>query len=184
MAVGIAPARADYGHARLHLLDKPVGGRRAAAVVRNLEHVERTLVARDALGKQLRVDLLLNVSGKDDTPGSEVEVQHDRHVVDPSARVGRVERDSAGQRPVDVHADSVEPHRVPSGEGPTLPPQLGEPATVRSIAWAGPDHSRLCDLLDRVAIHYRGQTGHVILVRMGQDDQVQAPVPRGYPLIE
>jgi hypothetical protein len=76
VAVGIAPTCADDGDARPHLLDECVGRGRAAAVVRDLEHVQRSLVAGDALGQQLWIDLLLDVAGKDDASRSKVEIQH------------------------------------------------------------------------------------------------------------
>ena len=47
----------------MHLLDERVGGGSAAAVVSDLENVERPSVCRDALGQELWIDLLLNVPG-------------------------------------------------------------------------------------------------------------------------
>lgn len=82
MAVRVARAGAHDGDARLHLLDERVGGRRAAAVMRDLQQVQATAVAPDAGRQQLWVDLFLDVAGEDHPPRSEVNVENDRYVVD------------------------------------------------------------------------------------------------------
>jgi hypothetical protein len=40
-------------------------------------------------------------------------------------------------------------------------------------------HPRLQDLADAIALDEKGESGYVILVRVCEDDRVQASVPRG-----
>ena len=153
-------------------------------MVGNFQDVQRPELVGDARSQQLRVDLLLDVAGEHDPPAAEADVEHDRDVVDASARIGRSERHGPGQRPFHVHPDPVEPQGVTRGEDAALPPELGHAPAIRGVAGASPDHPRLGDLPDPVAVHHRRHPGDMVLVRVGQNHQLQPPVPRRNALVE
>ncbi len=111
VTVAVAPAHADHGDARPQLFEELLGGCRGAAVVGDFEHVEpvRRSLRGEAGGEQLRIDLLFHVARQQRPALAEVDVKHDRYVVDGLAAVGRVKWHAAGRRPVDVEANAVEP---------------------------------------------------------------------------
>lgn len=138
--------------------------------MRHLQQVQPFAITRDAGRQQMRIDLLLDVAGEDHPAGAEVNVEHDRDVVDACARIGRSQGHSARQRPFHVHSNAVQRKRVTCREDPALASQAGETSPVRRVTGPGSDHPWLRDLRDPVAIHHGRQAGHVVLVRMGQDD--------------
>jgi hypothetical protein len=95
-----------------------------------------------------------------------------------------VERDFAGERPIDVELDAVEPKLVARGNDSAAPAQLGHLAPVGSIARAGTDHARLDDIANPVPIEQQREAADVILVRMGQHDQVEPSVPGRHASVE
>jgi len=63
VAVGIAEAGADDGHLRIKRVHERVRRRGPAAVVCDLEHVQRRAdLGRDSGSEQLRIDLLLDIA--------------------------------------------------------------------------------------------------------------------------
>ena len=84
MAVPIAGPRADEADTRSERIQPVVGCGAPRAVVRDLEHVKRVLVATDAHGQQPRVDIVLDVARQEHPPLTEADVEHDRGVVHPS----------------------------------------------------------------------------------------------------
>ncbi len=99
MAVGIAPAGADHRDPRVEPLHESIRGRRSAAVMSDLEHVERRRqLVRDARRDQLRVDLLLDVTAEQHPSLAEGQVKHDRDVVDLGARIGRSQWNAPAER--------------------------------------------------------------------------------------
>jgi hypothetical protein len=88
--VGVARAGADHGDRRAKAIDERICGSRRAAVVGNFQDVDRaTEPFGKSVGHKLRVDLLLDVAGKEHAALTELEVENDRHVVDARARVRR-----------------------------------------------------------------------------------------------
>jgi len=144
----------------------------------HLEHVDRAAqVLREAARDELRIDLLFHVSGEEHSPLPEAKVEHDRLVVDLLAVVARPGRYGPGWRPVHVQLDAVEPQPVARRDCLRRAALLGEHAPICSVARATPDHARLDDLPNAIALEEQGQPAHVVLVRMGQHDHVKAPVP-------
>jgi hypothetical protein len=172
MPVWIAPSCADDRDTGMHLLHERVGGCRAAAMVSNFEHVERPPIRGDSFGEQLRVDLLLDVTGEHHSPRSVVKIEDDRNVVYGSAGIGRSQGDCAGDGPQRVHAHFVESEMVARGDDSALPAGLRQTLPKCRIAGARPDHPRLCDLPDAIALHQRRQAADVILVRMCDDHKI------------
>ena len=94
-------------------------------------------------------------------------------------------RDAARQRPQDRQRHLVDLEVVARGETQAdRRPGAAESGGPGGIAGARPAHARLEDLADTISIEQERQTGDVVLVRMGQDDRVDPPVPRRDPLVE
>src|SRR4051794_1460040 len=110
MPVRIAPAGADDRDARVEGAYEGVGRRGATAVMSDLEHIDLSAeVSRNALCQQLRVDLLLDIAREQHPTCAEVQLEHDRDIVDCGSAIGGVERNLAAQRPINVELDAVEP---------------------------------------------------------------------------
>jgi hypothetical protein len=172
MPVWIAPSCADDRDTGMHPLHERVGRRGAAAMVSNFEHVERPPVRGDTLGEQLRVDLLLDVTGEHHPPCPVVNIQDDRDVVYGTAGIRRPQGDCAGDRPQCVHADPVESEMVARRDYSALPAGFRETLPKRRVAGARPNHPGLCDLPDPIALHQRRHAADVILVRVCDDHKI------------
>ena len=136
-------------------------------------------------GKQLRIDLLLHVAHQQESPGPDLPRQHYRHVVNASAAVGRLERDAAPNRPEHPQDNLVDGKAIAGRDArsdrPVAAGQLPQPGRV---AGPGPAHTWLHDPVHLVAVEEESQPGHVIFVRVGQDDGVDPSVPRRNASIE
>ena len=153
MPVRIAPAGADDCNAWIERVDEGVGRCRSAAVMGDLEDVDAPGDARgDALGEQLRINFLLDVAGEQHPAVTEVQLEHDGDVVDRRSAVGRVERDCAALRPIDVELDAIEPQLVAGGNDSAGAAQLGHLAPVRGIAGAWTDHAGFDNVTYSVAV--------------------------------
>jgi hypothetical protein len=86
--VGVAePCRHDRD-ARLECIEDRVRGRRATAVVRDLEHVQAPSFAGEPAVEQARIHVILDVAREQHPTAPESEIEHDRGVVDAPAVVG------------------------------------------------------------------------------------------------
>jgi hypothetical protein len=108
VAVGIDRADRDDRDAWPEGIEDGVGRRCAAAMMGDLEQVD----VGQAAGEEDRVDLLLDVAGKQEALGAEGTEEHDRHVVDRRPPVGRVARDRVAIGPQDLQVDRVEAQPV------------------------------------------------------------------------
>jgi|1186.fasta_scaffold01662_6 hypothetical protein len=154
-------------------------------MVGDFEHVDRGAKMRsDTLGQQLWINLLLDIAGEKHAALTEVQLEHDRHVVDRRTTVGRVQWHGSTQRPIDVEFDSVEPQPVASGHDPARPAELSHLAAVRGVARAGPDHSRFDDIADSVTLKQKREPADMVFVRMRQHDEVEPPIPRRHTRVE
>ncbi len=126
-----------------------------------------------------RVDVVLDVAGQQESPSGDLAEEHDRDVVDPAARIGRLARDAAGIRPQDAEPDVVEGDPGARGEDPVRRrARLAEDPVERGVARAGPAHPGLVDPPDAVALEEERQARDMILVGVGQDEDVDPAVPR------
>jgi len=103
--------------------------------------------------------------------------QDDRDVVDRGATVGRALRDGSRIRPQDAERDLVEGQAIPRDEDPVRGAPGGEDRLQRRVPWPRPDHPGLQHPTDDVPLEERRQPGGVVLVRVGQDHQVDPSVP-------
>jgi hypothetical protein len=180
MAVRVAQAHRDQPDPRSDRVEERRGRGGPAAVMGDLQDLDR----REAARKQHRVDLFLDVSGEEESLAPEGTEQDDRHVVDGGSAIGRLDGHRAPVRPHDAEGDAVEREAVAGGEAAgagSKAPELPLPCPI-----AGPrtDHPRLQDSANPVSREEKWQSPNVILVRMGEDDQVQAAVPWRYVGVE
>jgi len=147
--------------------------------MRDLQDVE----LRQPVGEQDRVHVILGVTGEQEPAPVRFSQHHDRRVVDAPPRGGRLERNRALLRPQDAEADLVQ---LEMGTG-------GERGARRTMAQggvprlpAGPRavHARLVDTADAISLQDADQPSHVVLVRVGQDDDVDAAVPGRDPRVQ
>jgi len=180
MAVGIARARGDDGDGGPDRRQEGLRGCRAAAVVGNLEDVH----AGDPALEQDRIDVLLRVAHQEEPVPVHGPQQHDRDVVDGRAGVRRPARDRARVRPQHPERDAVERDRVAGREPLRAPAMREEPRRERTVARTRPQHAGLQDAAHSIALEEPGQPGDVVLVRVGEDQQVDSPVPGRHPAVE
>ena len=149
-------------------------------MVRHLQRIDPRKAPRD----ESRVDLLLDVAGEQESLASDVAEEDDRDVVDPSSVIGRLLGHRARVRPEDPEADVIDGQPVAGGEGPAGDAPGCKGALERGVSGTRSDHSGLEQTLHPVPVEHGGQTGRVVLVRVGQDDDVDAPIPRRQALVE
>jgi hypothetical protein len=142
----------------------------------HLQQVEAAAV-RDACRQELRVDALLDVAGQKQATGAEAQVQHRRHVVDAGAGVGWLRRDAAARRPADVHGRIVEAQPIACGEPSPIQSKPVERLVEGRVAGSRATHPDLGHGPHTVSLEEEGKAGHVVLVRVGQHDEVDAAIP-------
>jgi hypothetical protein len=145
-----------------------------ATVMRHLEEVD----ARQALGEERRVDAILDIAHQQEPAGPDVTEEDDRHVVDARPAVRRRHRHLTADRPQDPEVDIVHGEAVTGGDRePDRRGRCGQLSQPGCVTRAGAAHPRFEDAGDVVALEKQGKTGDVILVRVGQDQCVDASVP-------
>jgi hypothetical protein len=147
----------------------------------HLEQVE----TGDPGADEERIDLLFGIAGQQEATPARVAEQHDRDVVDPRARIGRLGGHAPGRRPQDAQVDLVDPQPV-AGREPfdRRGSGSGKAGNERGIPGSRPAHPGLEQPTDLVAPEQERDAGHVILVRVRQDDQIEPSVPRWKERIE
>jgi len=174
--VRIVRTGADERDSRLESGEERGGGRRAAAVVSHLEHVDGA-AGGQAVMEELWVDLLLHVTGQQHPSSPVADVQHDRDVVDAPALIRRPKRHLTGTWPEDPDGDAVQAQRVTRREQHTACRRSSQGLTERAIPGSCPDHARIGHHWHAIAFQEQRQTGCVVLVRVRQDGKVQPSVP-------
>ena len=147
-------------------------------MVRDLEHVE----AGEAASEKGRVHVILGVAGEEEPAAVRLAKEDDRGVVDPAAG-GRGLRRHGVPRPEHHHADLVEAEACAGSEGRArrTVAQRGVPGLP---ARALPVHPGLEHAPDPISLQHADQARDMVLVGMGQDDEVDAPVPGWDPGVE
>jgi hypothetical protein len=180
VAVGVSGTRRDDGNGRRHRIEKRRRRRRAAAVVRHLEHVDVRQPAPD----EDRIDRLLDVARQQEASPIDRAEQYDRDIVDAGAGVARLSRHRAGIRPQHVEPDLVEREAVPgrkqAGARAAQRESLGECRIPRARSM----HARLEDAPDSISVEENRKPGYVVLVGVGEDERIDAAVPRRDALVE
>jgi len=146
----------------------------------NLEQVHPGQAPR----QQDRVDLLLDVAGQQEALLAERTEEDDRDVVDRRPAIGRVTWHGVPVGPQDLEVDRIEAQPIARREELGGPPFEGEVRPEGVIRGTRPDHSRLEDSADPVAVDQPGQPAGMVLMGMAQDQDVDASVPRRDARIE
>ena len=173
VAVGIARADRDDRGRRPDGVEERVRRRGPAPVVGDLEDVG----PGESTSDEDRVDVLLDVTGEQEPPPVDLTAQDDRDIVDPRAGVGRLIRDRAPVRPEDAEADLVEDEPVAGRELVDAPPARCQLGPEGAVPRPGPAHPRLEQTADAIALEEERQAGHVVLVGVAEDDEVEPAVP-------
>jgi hypothetical protein len=142
-------------------------------VVGDLEHVR----VGHAPAEQDRVDPLLDVAHQQEYPPSNIELEHDRDVVDAGAIVGRSGGNASAIWPQDAERTGVDAEAVARGEMAAWLARLVEQPGEGDVAGTGSGHPRLEEVADAVTAEEADEPGRVVLVGVGEDDHVDAPVP-------
>jgi hypothetical protein len=174
MAVRIVPTCGRHRDPRRHGIDERLGGGGPAAVVGDLEQID----PRQTGGQQAWVDAVLHVARQQESPLADRAQQDDRNVVDAGPIIGRLAGHLAGHRPQDLQLDRVHGQAITGGEaGAWRCAGIGQALVPGGVARAGSEHARFEDPPDAVAVEQQGEASHVVLVRVGEDDDIDAPVP-------
>lgn len=143
-------------------------------MVRDLEQIDGGQATLHEPG----IDAVLDVAGQQEAPTRDLAKQDDRRVVDARPVVGSGAGHRARVRPEDPEADVVDDEPRARREHASGNRQGAQPLGPRGIPGPRAGHRGLEDSGDRVPAQQDGQAGHVILVWVGQDDRVDAPIPR------
>ena len=145
--------------------------------------IPATSVRRECL-QQVEVAVLFEVAGEQDALTTQHDAQHDRCVVDGSARGGCLFGDRSQGRPHDLEPGWTERQLVALDEAPSPNPVAFRDGAQLTDAGAIAAHASLRDGADTVARHQAGQAAGVVLVRVRQDDEIDTAIPQRDPLIE
>ncbi len=150
-------------------------------MVSDLQEIDRRQSAR----REERIDVVLDIARQQDPAPVDLAEQDDRDVVDRATAVGRLGRDASGVRPEHVEVEVVDRESIAGDEEPSWRrPDLGKLRIPRPVARARAAHARFEDPPDPVAIQQQRQPGDVVLVGMGEHEDVDPPVPRRETLVE
>ncbi len=156
--------------------DEGLGRGRPAAVVRDLEQIDRGQAGHH----DVAIDALFDVAGQQEPSVADRPEHDDRYVVDASPGIGWLGGDPSADRPEDADRDLVDGQPVAGRHGAAdrsaRPGQRVEPG---GVPWARAAHPGLEDPIDAIARQQQRQAGDMVLVRVGQDDDVDPAVPRG-----
>jgi hypothetical protein len=153
-------------------------------VVGDLEHVHHREPALD----EDRVDVFLDITGKQKPPTLEFTEKDERSVVCLPV-VCRRGVEVAGAlpavvRPQDLECRVVKLDRLARRDALGQKPLCGERGLPRPICGGICRPARLEGPADLVALDHGHESGHVVVVRMGQQDRVDPPIPRGNVPVE
>jgi hypothetical protein len=163
-----------YGDTWPDRIDERLRGGRPAAVMRHLEQIH----ARQVRSEEYRVDLLFDVAHQQESPATHPALEYHRHVVDPGATVGWVERNVAADRPEHPHGDLVHRQAIAGGDpGALRSAAARELAQPRGIPWPWPAHPWFEHTVHVIPGEEEGESGHMVLVGVRKDDRVDPPVP-------
>lgn len=150
-------------------------------MVGDLEQVHR----RQTLREQARIYVLFDVTGKQEPAVADLAEQHDRHVVDPAAGVGRLHRHLPADRPQHAHRDLVHGQSVTRRDRQVdWRPRSCQSSKPGGVAGSWPAHPGLQHALDPVAVEQQRQPRDMVLMGVRQDDHIDPAVPRRDPPIE
>ena len=181
VSVGVPGTRRRNRHTRSGGIHECLRGRGPAAVVGDLEQVD---VGQPVL-EEGWIDAFLDVAHQQEPPLPDLAEQDDRDVVDAGPAVRRGRRDLPTDRPQHAERDLIDFEPIPGRQAePRRRPGLREFAQPFGIAGPRTAHPGFEDPSDAVAPQQQRQPGDMVLVRVAQDDGIDATIPRRDPLVE
>jgi hypothetical protein len=181
--VRVADARTDDRDAGPEGRQEGFCRRGPAAVMGDLEQVQAAAVC-DARRKELGVDRLFDVAREEQAASSKAYVQHGRHVVDPGARIRGLWGHAATLRPQQLERGVVQAQDVAGGEAAPIEGQPIERLVEGGVSGTRTAHPDLGHGVYPVPLEEEREPSHVVLVWMGQHEQVDPPVPTGQLRVE
>lgn len=183
MAIVIAGPGTDGGESWAQDLQQRATRSRGAAVVGDLEQVPAPAISLDHL-QQVGIAVLLEITGEQDPLLAEPDAEHDGGVVDAATRAGGGRRQPIPRRPqhLDGGCTEREGRALEQADPTDVEPSGRSPQFAH--AGAVTVHPGLCDAAHGVARHQARQATRMVLVGMGQHDQVDVAVPDGDALVE
>jgi len=143
-------------------------------VVADLEEIDGT--DQPASAEQC-LDRRLGIAAQERGEGPAAQQRHDRCIVDVARRQGRGPVGCGGKEQAETRR-TVEPDRLPGHGGhesrPTFRPGSLEEARVARIRVRA---GRVDDQSDAIALKHCGQAADMVLVGMGEDDDIDGPLP-------
>jgi hypothetical protein len=174
------PGRRD-GDRRPDGIDKCLGRCRPAAVVRDLEQVD----VRQTVRQQGGVDAILDIAHQQEPTRPDLAEEDDRDVVDAGPAIGWHGGNPAADRPQHPHGDLVDGEPVTRGQAePDRAMRSCQLADPRRIAGSRSAHPGFEHAIHVVTLEEERESGHMILVGMGQDDGVDPAIPRRDAAVE
>jgi hypothetical protein len=180
VAVRVPGAGGDDGDGWPDRLEEGLARRGARAVVRDLEEIDR----RQAAAEELGIHALLDVAREQEPLTTDLAEKDDRDVVDRGARVGRSFRDATRIGPHDAQLDRVESKSVARRQPEVRHVAARERIGPCPVARPRPEHPRLVHATHAIPPQEEAEPRDVVLVRVGEDEDVDAAVPRREPFVE
>jgi hypothetical protein len=132
---------------------------------------------RDARREELRVDGLFDVPRQEHATGSEAKVQHRGHVVDAGAGIGWLWRHASAGGPTNGDRRAIEAQDVTSGQAAPIERKPIERLVEGGVPGTRTTHPDVSHRAHAVAHEEEREASHMVLVRVGQHDQIDPPVP-------
>ncbi len=139
---------------------------------------------RDPGIEQPGVDVILDIGGEEEAARPEAQVEDERAVIDLPAARRRTGGHGAGWWPENVDHPAIHGDPVPRSQAGHGAPLAREHAPERGLARSAPGHPVLGDPADPVAPEEDREARRVVLVRVGEDKEVDPPVPWGEPAVQ
>lgn len=136
-----------------------------------------TTARRDARREQLRIDVVLHVAHEQEAARAVAQVQDHGGVVDDTTVVRGTLGDGPTPGPPGDRDRVIDADLVARRQAAAEAAIGAQPFPERDITGSGAQHPILRHAPDVIALQQQGEAGHVVLVRMGEHDQVQAAVP-------
>ena len=116
--------------------------------------------------EQLRVNLLLDVTGQQKAPAGDRAEEHDRHIVDAGARVWWGPWHGAGDGPQHLELDVVHGQVIAGSQQPVRRWPPGQLRGPRRVPGSRPQHPGLERAADPVPLEQQRESCDMVLVRV------------------
>jgi hypothetical protein len=134
--------------------------------------------------EEVAIHVLLEIAGEEDALGADPDVQDERRVVHRSPGLGSGLGHAGGRRPDDLGVRLTDGERIATLEAHDRHAMTLGLLAVGGVAAAVAAHAVVDEDTDAVAREQPGEAADVVLVRVGQQGDIDAAVPDRDALIE